>query len=91
MQPDLVAFAKALGAGLPCGAIGGTEEAMRMVIAGDDRAGGHVQRQPAHDGGREGEPHRGPHEGRVRAAGRDQHDPAPVRGRDRDRTGCPRR
>ena len=35
VQPDLVAFAKALGAGLPCGAIGGTEEAMRMVIAGE--------------------------------------------------------
>jgi len=34
VQPDLVAFAKALGAGLPCGAIGGTEEAMREVIAG---------------------------------------------------------
>jgi glutamate-1-semialdehyde 2,1-aminomutase len=35
VQPDLVAFAKALGAGLPCGAIGGTEDAMRMVIDGD--------------------------------------------------------
>jgi glutamate-1-semialdehyde 2,1-aminomutase len=35
VQPDLVAFAKALGAGLPCGAIGGTAEAMRMVIDGD--------------------------------------------------------
>jgi glutamate-1-semialdehyde 2,1-aminomutase len=35
VQPDLVAFAKALGAGLPCGAIGGTEEAMAGVIAGD--------------------------------------------------------
>lgn len=35
VQPDLVAYAKALGAGLPCGAIGGTEEAMRMVIDGD--------------------------------------------------------
>ena len=33
VQPDLVAFAKALGAGLPCGAIGGTEEAMAGVIA----------------------------------------------------------
>jgi glutamate-1-semialdehyde 2,1-aminomutase len=32
--PDLVAFAKALGAGLPCGAVGGTEEAMSRVIAG---------------------------------------------------------
>ena len=29
VKPDLVAFAKALGAGLPCGAIGGTEDAMR--------------------------------------------------------------
>ncbi len=35
VQPDLIAYAKALGAGLPCGAIGGTEEAMSMVIAGD--------------------------------------------------------
>jgi glutamate-1-semialdehyde 2,1-aminomutase len=35
VQPDLVAFAKALGAGLPCGAIGGTEDAMRLVIAGE--------------------------------------------------------
>ena len=34
VQPDLVAFAKAMGAGLPCGAIGGTEEAMSGVIAG---------------------------------------------------------
>jgi glutamate-1-semialdehyde 2,1-aminomutase len=35
VQPDLVAYAKAMGAGLPCGAIGGTEDAMRMVISGD--------------------------------------------------------
>jgi glutamate-1-semialdehyde 2,1-aminomutase len=34
VTPDLVAFAKALGAGLPCGAVGGTEEAMSRVIAG---------------------------------------------------------
>jgi glutamate-1-semialdehyde 2,1-aminomutase len=34
VTPDLVAFAKALGAGLPCGAIGGTEEAMTRVIEG---------------------------------------------------------
>jgi glutamate-1-semialdehyde 2,1-aminomutase len=33
--PDLVCLAKALGAGLPCGAIGGTEEAMGMVIRGE--------------------------------------------------------
>jgi glutamate-1-semialdehyde 2,1-aminomutase len=35
VTPDLVAFAKALGAGLPCGAIGGTEEAMAGVISGE--------------------------------------------------------
>lgn len=33
--PDLVAIAKALGAGLPCGAIGGTAEAMDMVVTGE--------------------------------------------------------
>ncbi|MEX1102306.1 MAG: aspartate aminotransferase family protein [Actinomycetota bacterium] len=35
VQPDLLAYAKSLGAGVPCGAIGGTREAMRMVIDGD--------------------------------------------------------
>ncbi|MGZ8571862.1 MAG: aspartate aminotransferase family protein [Actinomycetota bacterium] len=34
VTPDLICLAKALGAGLPCGAIGGTEEAMAMVIDG---------------------------------------------------------
>ncbi|MDP9298097.1 MAG: aminotransferase class III-fold pyridoxal phosphate-dependent enzyme [Actinomycetota bacterium] len=33
--PDFVCLAKALGAGLPCGAIGGTEESMGMVIRGE--------------------------------------------------------
>jgi glutamate-1-semialdehyde 2,1-aminomutase len=33
--PDLVCLAKALGGGLPCGAIGGTEDAMSMVISGE--------------------------------------------------------
>jgi glutamate-1-semialdehyde 2,1-aminomutase len=32
--PDLVCLAKALGGGLPCGAIGGTPEAMSMIIDG---------------------------------------------------------
>jgi glutamate-1-semialdehyde 2,1-aminomutase len=35
VTPDLVCLAKAIGAGIPCGAIGGTEEAMSMVIAGE--------------------------------------------------------
>ena len=34
VTPDLVCLAKAMGAGLPCGAIGGTADAMSMVIAG---------------------------------------------------------
>jgi glutamate-1-semialdehyde 2,1-aminomutase len=33
--PDLVCLAKALGAGLPCGAIGGTEDAMAMILSGE--------------------------------------------------------
>jgi len=33
--PDLVCLAKAIGAGLPCGAIGGTEEAMGMIVRGE--------------------------------------------------------
>jgi glutamate-1-semialdehyde 2,1-aminomutase len=33
--PDLVCLAKAIGGGLPCGAIGGTEEAMGMIIRGE--------------------------------------------------------
>ncbi len=33
--PDLICLAKALGAGLPCGAIGGTGDAMRMIIEGE--------------------------------------------------------
>ncbi len=34
VQPDMVTLAKALGGGLPCGAIGGTEEAMEPVLSG---------------------------------------------------------
>jgi glutamate-1-semialdehyde 2,1-aminomutase len=33
--PDLVCLAKAIGAGLPCGAIGGSEEAMGMIVRGE--------------------------------------------------------
>jgi glutamate-1-semialdehyde 2,1-aminomutase len=33
--PDLVCLAKAIGAGLPCAAIGGTEEAMGMIVRGE--------------------------------------------------------
>jgi glutamate-1-semialdehyde 2,1-aminomutase len=33
--PDLVCLAKAIGGGLPCGAIGGTEDVMDMIARGD--------------------------------------------------------
>jgi glutamate-1-semialdehyde 2,1-aminomutase len=33
--PDLICLAKAIGAGLPCGAIGGTEEAMDLIVKGE--------------------------------------------------------
>jgi glutamate-1-semialdehyde 2,1-aminomutase len=33
--PDLVCLAKAIGGGLPCGAIGGTEEAMDLIVKGE--------------------------------------------------------
>ncbi len=33
--PDLVCLAKAIGAGIPCGAIGGTEDVMGMIIRGE--------------------------------------------------------
>jgi glutamate-1-semialdehyde 2,1-aminomutase len=35
VTPDVIALAKAIGGGLPIGAIGGTEEAMRPVVSGD--------------------------------------------------------
>ena len=35
VTPDLVCLAKALGGGLPCGAIGGTEDVMRLIAEGD--------------------------------------------------------
>jgi len=34
VTPDLVALAKAIGGGLPIGAVGGTEDAMRVVVDG---------------------------------------------------------
>ena len=35
VTPDLVCLAKALGGGVPCGAIGGTEEVMRVIAEGE--------------------------------------------------------
>jgi glutamate-1-semialdehyde 2,1-aminomutase len=35
VQPDLVCLAKAIGGGIPCGAIGGTEEIMSLMTDGE--------------------------------------------------------
>jgi glutamate-1-semialdehyde 2,1-aminomutase len=35
VTPDLVTLAKAIGGGVPCGAVGGTEEVMELVVDGD--------------------------------------------------------
>ena len=59
VQPDIVCLAKAMGGGVPCGAIGGTDEVMEAIADGTLRAGRDVQRQPAHDGGGPRHPHRG--------------------------------
>jgi glutamate-1-semialdehyde 2,1-aminomutase len=34
VTPDLVCLAKALGGGIPCGAVGGTQEVMRAIEGG---------------------------------------------------------
>ena len=52
VTPDLVTLAKALGGGLPSGAIGGSEEVMASIENGTRLPGGHLQRQPAEHGGR---------------------------------------
>jgi len=40
VTPDLMALAKAIGGGLPCGAIGATEEIFQLVVSGEmDMAG----------------------------------------------------
>jgi len=35
VTPDIVCLAKAMGGGVPCGAIGGTEEVMRVIAEGE--------------------------------------------------------
>ena len=52
VTPDMVTLAKTLGGGLPCGAIGGTEEVMSGRRGRQRLPGRHLQRQPAVDGGR---------------------------------------
>ena len=59
VTPDLVCLAKAMGGGLSTAAIGGTERGDGADRRRRLRAGRHVQRQPARDGGRPGDADRG--------------------------------
>ena len=67
VTPDMVTLAKALGGGLPTGAIGGTEEVMTRRRGRQRLPGRHLQRQPARDGRRAREPARGDDAGGLRA------------------------
>ena len=58
VTPDLVTLAKALGGGLPTGAIGGTRGGDGRRRGRQRLPGGHLQRQPAGHGGRAREPAR---------------------------------
>ncbi len=62
-------MAKALGAGLPTGAVGMTAELAAGVEDGSVPQLRHLQRQPAGHGRGAREPARGPHHGGLRAAG----------------------
>ena len=61
VRPDIVCLAKALGGGVPCGAVGGTAEVMERDHRRPLRPGRHVQRQPAHHGGGPSRARRGAH------------------------------
>ena len=66
VKPDMVTLAKALGGGLPSGAIGGTEEVFEVVENGSVYQVGTYNGNPLCDGGRAGEPARGAHAGGLR-------------------------
>ena len=90
VTPDLVTLAKALGGGLPSGAIGGTERGLRAGRGGEGGAGRHLQRQPAVDGGGAREPAGGADARCVRAPRRAQRPhPLGLPGGDRRSTRSP--
>ena len=64
VKPDMVTLAKALGGGVPTGAIGGSEEVFDGRRGRQRLPGRHLQRQPARHGGRAREPARGHDAGR---------------------------
>ena len=91
VQPDLVAYAKALGAGLPCGAIGGTEDAMRMVIDGDLDQVGTFNGNPLTMAAAKVNLTEVLTKDAYARLDEINDDPARLRGRDRQATGCPPR
>ena len=96
VQPDIVTLAKAFGGGVPCGAIGATEELFGPVLRGDHDIAGTFNGNPLTMAAAQGDVARGPHAGCVRSPARDRpraegrdpadHRPLPAaRVRDRDR------
>ena len=55
VTPDVVCLAKAICGGLPGGAVGMTDELGALVGLRPGPPAGHLQRQPARDGGRRGD------------------------------------
>ena len=78
VMPDMVTLAKALGGGMPVGAIGGSEEVMSVVEDGSVFQVGTYNGNPLGHGGRAREPDRGPHARGLPAPGRPQR-PHPAR------------
>ena len=65
VTPDIVCLAKAICGGLPGGAVGMNDAHRRARRDQPGPPAGHVQRQPARDGGRPGDAARGPHPRRL--------------------------
>ena len=82
VKPDMVTLAKTLGGGLPSGAIGGTEEVMRVVEDGTVYQVGTYNGNPLAMAAARREPARGPHARRL---------PAPRRAQRPDRRPAARR
>ena len=78
VMPDMVTLAKALGGGMPVGAIGGSEEVMSVVEDGSVFQVGTYNGNPLGHGGRAREPDRGAHARGLPAPGRPQR-PHPAR------------
>ncbi len=81
VMPDMVTLAKALGGGVPTGAIGGNEEVMSVVEDGSVYQVGTYNGNPLGMAAVRGEPARGAHPGRLRAPRPPQRpDPRRLRG-----------